>query len=54
MDDIIDDMINNLRAELEKIFTELKQEKQSFENLGIIFEEKTFYNIFFRMTPVFS
>lgn len=45
VEDIIDDVVNNLSEELEKIFTDLKQEKQSFENLGITFEEKAFYDI---------
>lgn len=45
VEDIIDDVVNNLSEELEKIFTDLKQEKQSFEDLGITFEEKAFYDI---------
>lgn len=45
MEDIIDDVVNNLSEELEKTFTDLKQEKQSFEDFGITFEEKAFYDI---------
>lgn len=45
VEDIIDDVVNNLSEELEKIFNDLKQEKQSFEDLGITFEEKAFYDI---------
>lgn len=45
VEDIIDDVVNNLSEELERIFTDLKQEKQSFEDLGITFEEKAFYDI---------
>ena len=45
MEDIIDDVVNNLSEELEKTFTDLKQEKQSFEDFGITVEEKAFYDI---------
>lgn len=45
VDDIIDVVVNNLSEELEKIFTEQKPEKQSYEELGITFEEKDFYDI---------
>lgn len=53
VDDISDDVINNLRAELEKIFTDLKQEKQSFENLGIIFEKNFLQHSFPNDTRIF-
>ena len=39
MEDIIDDVVNNLSEDL------VKQEKQSFEDFGITFEEKAFYDI---------
>lgn len=45
VEDVIDDVVNNLSEELAKIFTDLKQEKQSFADLGITFEEKAFYDI---------
>ena len=43
--DVIRDVVDTLSEELERIFTELKKEKQSFEDLGITFEEKAFYDI---------
>lgn len=45
VNDIIDDVVENLSVELEKIFSDLKVEKQSFEELHISYEEKAFYDI---------
>lgn len=44
-EEIIDDFVDNLSNELERIHTELKKEKQSFENMGITYDEKAFYDI---------
>ncbi|MCM1136752.1 MAG: HsdR family type I site-specific deoxyribonuclease, partial [Clostridium sp.] len=40
-----DDFVDNLSEELERIHTELKKEKQSFEAMGITYDEKAFYDI---------
>lgn len=45
VEDIITDVVDGLSEELEKIFTDLKTEKQSFEELNITYEEKAFYDI---------
>ena len=45
VEDIIEDVVDNLSEELEKIFTDLKAEKQSFEDMDITYEEKAFYDI---------
>ncbi|MCF0133087.1 MAG: type I restriction endonuclease subunit R [Blautia sp.] len=45
IEEIIDDFVDNLSEELEKIHKELKQEKESFEELGITYDEKAFYDI---------
>lgn len=45
VEEIIDDFVDNLSEELEKIHTELKQEKDSFEEMGITYDEKAFYDI---------
>lgn len=44
-EEIIDDFVNNLSEELERIHTDLKKEKQSFEAMGITYDEKAFYDI---------
>ena len=38
----IEDVVDNLSEELEKIFSDLKKEKQSFEAMDITYEEKAF------------
>lgn len=43
--DIIDDFVDGLSEELEKLFKDLQEEKQSFEKLGITYDEKAFYDI---------
>ncbi len=45
VEEIIDDFVDNLSEELEKIHQELKAEKESFEVMGISYEEKAFYDI---------
>lgn len=45
VEDIIEDVVDNLSEELEKIFSDLKKEKQSFEAMDITYEEKAFYDI---------
>ena len=45
VEDIIEDVVDNLSEELEKIFKDLKAEKQSFEEMDITYEEKAFYDI---------
>jgi type I restriction enzyme R subunit len=44
-EEIIDDFVDNLSEELEKIHADLKKEKQSFEAMGISYDEKAFYDI---------
>lgn len=45
VEDIIEDVVDNLSEELEKIFQALKKEKASFEEMNITYEEKAFYDI---------
>lgn len=42
---VVNDFVNNLSDELLKIFGALKDDKTSFEKLGITYEEKAFYDI---------
>lgn len=44
-EEIIDDFVDNLSEELERIHTELKKEKRSFDAMGIAYDEKAFYDI---------
>ncbi|MBN2795118.1 MAG: HsdR family type I site-specific deoxyribonuclease [Clostridia bacterium] len=43
--DVVDDFVNDLSEELIKIMNELHKDKTSFEEMGISFEEKAFYDI---------
>lgn len=43
--EVVADFINDLSGELIKIFKDLEDDKTSFEQLGITFEEKAFYDI---------
>lgn len=43
--EIIEETIDNLSEELEKVFKDLKKEKSSFEEMGISYIEKAFYDI---------
>jgi len=45
VEEIIEDLVDNLSEELERIFNEMKEEQQSFETLGISYDEKAFYDI---------
>lgn len=45
VEEIIEDVVDNLSEELEKIFNELKAEQKSFEELNITYDEKAFYDI---------
>ncbi len=45
VEDVVNDLVENLSKELEKIFTELKKEKRSFEEMNITCEEKAYYDI---------
>lgn len=38
-------MVDGLSAELQKIFSDLKTEKNSYHELGITYDEKAFYDI---------
>ena len=53
-DVIIDDVVNGLSDELETIYKELKQEKESFEELNITYEEKAFYDILVSIAKKYS
>lgn len=43
--DVFDDVMEGLSDELQKLFEDLKEEKQSFEKLGITYDEKAFFDI---------
>ncbi len=43
--DVVDEVMEGLSDELQKLFQELKDEKQSFEQLGITYDEKAFLDI---------
>lgn len=43
--EIIEETVNGLSEELEKVFKDLKTEKNSFEEMGISYIEKAFYDI---------
>jgi type I restriction enzyme R subunit len=43
--EVVDDFVNNLSDELLKIFGDLKEDEESFEKMGITYEEKAFYDI---------
>lgn len=45
VEEIIEDLVDNLSEELERIFNEMKEEQQSYETLGISYDEKAFYDI---------
>lgn len=42
---VVEDFVNDLSDELIKIIQDLQQDKNSFEKLGISYEEKAFYDI---------
>lgn len=43
--EVVEDFVNGLSDELIKLFTDLQADKTSFEQLGITYEEKAFYDI---------
>ncbi|MEW8985086.1 MAG: HsdR family type I site-specific deoxyribonuclease [Bacillus anthracis] len=43
--EVVSDFVNDLSEELLKIFKDLQSDKTSFEELGITFEEKAFFDI---------
>ena len=43
--EVVADFVNDLSNELLKIFSDLKEDKASFAELGITYEEKAFYDI---------
>ena len=45
VEEIIEDFVNDLSEEVEKIYKELQNEKNSFEELNITYDEKAFYDI---------
>lgn len=47
--EVVSDFINGLSDELIHIFEDLKEDKASFERMGISFEEKAFYDILIRV-----
>ena len=47
--DVVADFINGLSDELIKIFKDLQNDKTSFEEMGITYEEKAFYDILVRV-----
>ena len=50
--EVVDDFVNNLSDELLKILQDLEIDKQSFEKLGISYEEKAFYDILIKVRDV--
>lgn len=43
--EVVEDFINNLSDELLKIFGDIEEDKSSFKEMGISYEEKAFYDI---------
>jgi type I restriction enzyme R subunit len=43
--EVVADFVNGLSDEIIKIYTDLEDDKESFSELGITFEEKAFYDI---------
>lgn len=43
--DVVEDVMEGLSEELQKLFKELQDEKRSFEAMGITYDEKAFYDI---------
>jgi type I restriction enzyme R subunit len=46
---VVGDFVNSLSDELMNIFSQLEDDKKSFEKLGITFEEKAFYDILIKV-----
>ncbi|MDR0832382.1 MAG: HsdR family type I site-specific deoxyribonuclease [Bacillales bacterium] len=47
--EVVFDFIEDLTAELTKLFSDLKDDKTSFEKLGITFQEKAFFDILIKV-----
>ena len=47
--EVVSNFINNLSDEILKILNDLKDDKVSFERLGITYEEKAFYDILIKV-----
>lgn len=47
--EVVDDFVNDLSDKLLQIFNAMKEDKASFEKLGITYEEKVFYDILIRV-----
>ena len=45
----VGDFVNSLSDELMNIFSQLEDDKKSFEKMGITFEEKAFYDILIKV-----
>ncbi|MEM1485795.1 HsdR family type I site-specific deoxyribonuclease [Oscillospiraceae bacterium PP1C4] len=43
--EVVEDFVNDLSSELIKIMEDLKEDKSSFEKMGITYEEKAFFDI---------
>lgn len=54
VEEIIDDLVNGLSEEIEVIYKDLKQEKQSFEDLDITYDEKAFYDILINIAKKYN
>ena len=50
--EVVADFINGLSEELIKIFDDLKEDKTSFEKMGITYEEKAFFDILVKVRDV--
>ena len=46
---VVGDFVNSLSDELMNIFSQLEDDKKSFEKMGITFEEKAFYDILIKV-----
>lgn len=49
LDDLTDEILDDISGSLVKLYHELKQEHDSFEDMGIDLEEKAFYDILKRL-----
>ncbi len=47
--EVVSDFINGLSVEIIRILNDLKDDKTSFEKLGITYEEKSFYDILIKV-----
>lgn len=47
--EVVEDFVNDLSSELIRIFEDLKEDKSSFEKMGISYEEKAFFDILIKI-----